>query len=27
LDTEQSEVKDMLGAQQNTGHPFPEKQF
>ncbi len=27
LDTEQSEVKDMLGAQQNTGHPFPEKEF
>jgi aryl-alcohol dehydrogenase-like predicted oxidoreductase len=27
LDTEQLEVKDMLGAQQNTGHPFPEKQF
>jgi uncharacterized protein len=27
LDTQQSEVKDMLGAQQNTGHPFPEKQF
>jgi hypothetical protein len=27
LDTEQSEVKDMLGAPQNTGHPFPEKQF
>jgi uncharacterized protein len=27
LDTEQSEVKDMLGAQQNTGHPFPEKKF
>jgi hypothetical protein len=27
LDTEQSEVEDMLGAQQNTGHPFPEKQF
>jgi len=27
LDTQQSEVKDMLGAQMNTGHPFPEKQF
>jgi uncharacterized protein len=27
LDTEQSEVKDMLGAQQNTGHPYPEKEF
>src|ERR1700735_2128921 len=27
LDTQQSEVKDMLGATQNTGHPFPEKQF
>jgi uncharacterized protein len=27
LDTRQSEVKDMFGAQQNTGHPFPEKQF
>lgn len=27
LDTQQSEVKDMLGSQQNTGHPFPEKQF
>jgi uncharacterized protein len=27
LDTQQSEVKDMLGAQQNTGHPFPAKQF
>ena len=26
LDTQQSEVKDMLGAQMNTGHPFPEKQ-
>ncbi len=25
LDTQQSEVKDMLGAAQNTGHPFPEK--
>jgi hypothetical protein len=27
LDTQQSEVKDMLGAEQNTGHPFPEKEF
>jgi aryl-alcohol dehydrogenase-like predicted oxidoreductase len=27
LDTEQSEVKDMLGATKNDGHPFPEKQF
>jgi uncharacterized protein len=27
LDTKQSEVKDMLGAEQNTGHPFPEKNF
>jgi len=27
LDTEQSEVKDMLGSTMNTGHPFPEKQF
>ena len=27
LDTGQSEVQDMLGAQQNTGHPFPEKKF
>ncbi|MFY9949109.1 MAG: aldo/keto reductase [Candidatus Sulfotelmatobacter sp.] len=27
LDTQQSEVKDMLGAEMNTGHPFPEKQF
>jgi uncharacterized protein len=27
LDTEQSEVKDMLGAVENTGHPWPEKQF
>jgi aryl-alcohol dehydrogenase-like predicted oxidoreductase len=27
LDTQQSEVKDMLGSAQNTGHPFPEKQF
>jgi aryl-alcohol dehydrogenase-like predicted oxidoreductase len=27
LDTQQSEVKDMLGAPENTGHPFPEKEF
>jgi uncharacterized protein len=27
LDTQQIEVKDMLGAPENTGHPFPEKQF
>jgi len=27
LDTQQSEVKDMLGEPENTGHPFPEKQF
>ncbi len=27
LDTQQSEVKDMLGSEMNTGHPFPEKQF
>jgi uncharacterized protein len=27
LDTEQAEVKDMLGATKNDGHPFPEKQF
>jgi uncharacterized protein len=27
LDTQQSEVKDMLGAEMNTGHPFPEKKF
>ncbi len=27
LDTQQSEVRDMLGAEQNTGHPFPEKHF
>jgi hypothetical protein len=27
LDTEQSEVKDMLGSPMNTGHPFPEKEF
>jgi aryl-alcohol dehydrogenase-like predicted oxidoreductase len=27
LDTQQSEVRDILGAQQNTGLPFPEKKF
>ena len=27
LDTQQSEVRDMLGSEMNTGHPFPEKQF
>ncbi len=27
LDTQQSEVKDMFGAEMNTGHPFPEKKF
>jgi len=27
LDTQQIEVKDMFGVEQNTGHPFPEKQF
>ncbi len=27
LDTQQIEVKDMLGATENTGHPFPEKQI
>jgi hypothetical protein len=27
LDTTQSEVKDMLGSELNTGHPFNEKQF
>jgi uncharacterized protein len=27
LDTQQEEVKDMLGVQENTGHPFPEKQL
>jgi uncharacterized protein len=26
LDTQQLEVKDMLGVEMNTGHPFPEKQ-
>lgn len=27
LDTKQSEVRDMLGAPENTGHPFPERKF
>ncbi len=27
LDTQQSEVQDMLGATMNTGHPFPERKF
>ena len=27
LDTQQSEVRDMLGSEMNTGHPFPEKHF
>jgi len=27
LDIKQAEVKDMLGAAQNTGHPFPEMKF
>jgi aryl-alcohol dehydrogenase-like predicted oxidoreductase len=27
LDTRQSEVRDMLGATENTGHPFPERKF
>jgi aryl-alcohol dehydrogenase-like predicted oxidoreductase len=27
LDTQEAEVKDMLGSEMNTGHPFPEKQF
>jgi predicted aldo/keto reductase-like oxidoreductase len=27
LDTQQSEVKDMLGTAENTGHPWPERQF
>jgi aryl-alcohol dehydrogenase-like predicted oxidoreductase len=27
LDTQQSEVKDMFGAQKNTGHPFSEMDF
>jgi uncharacterized protein len=25
LDTKQSEVQDMLGSAENTGHPFPQK--
>jgi aryl-alcohol dehydrogenase-like predicted oxidoreductase len=27
LDTKQIEVQDMLGSPENTGHPFPEKEF
>src|ERR1700728_433472 len=27
LHTKQSEVQDMLGSSENTGHPFPEKKF
>ena len=27
LDTKQMEVQDMLGSPENTGHPFPEKEF
>jgi len=27
LDIKEAEVKDMLGAAQNTGHPFPEMKF
>jgi aryl-alcohol dehydrogenase-like predicted oxidoreductase len=27
LDTQQLEVQDMLGAVENTGHPFPQKKF
>jgi aryl-alcohol dehydrogenase-like predicted oxidoreductase len=27
LDTQQSEVQDMLGSAENTGHPWPEKKF
>jgi uncharacterized protein len=27
VDTQQSEVRDMLGSELNTGHPFPEKHF
>jgi predicted aldo/keto reductase-like oxidoreductase len=27
LDTQQSEVRDMLGSTMNTGHPFPERKF
>ena len=25
LDTKQSEVQDMLGSPENTGHPFPQR--
>ena len=27
LDTTQSEVQDMLGSSENTGHPFPQRKF
>jgi predicted aldo/keto reductase-like oxidoreductase len=27
LDTRQSEVQDMLGSHENTGHPFPQMKF
>jgi len=27
LDTQQSEVRDMMGTAENTGHPWPERQF
>jgi aryl-alcohol dehydrogenase-like predicted oxidoreductase len=27
LDTRQSEVQDMLGSPENTGHPFPQRKF
>ena len=27
LDTKQIEVQDMLGSPENTGYPFPEKEF
>ncbi len=27
LDTKQSEVQDMLGSPENTGHPFPQRKF
>jgi uncharacterized protein len=27
LDTKQSEVQDMLGSSENTGHPFPQRKF
>jgi hypothetical protein len=27
LDTQQIEVKDMLGSSENNGHPFPEKEL